>query len=160
VGRWPTLKVVQLARRTTLEHFFRAYHVRSADVITTRLEAIKNARALTTDDGIITPNGLLVQALVAQLHVTLQAIADFAIAIAQRAHAHPDFPFFDTLPGAGAVVAPRLLVAFGAQRDRYASAEDRRLRMGQESASGVPWGDGLGTGDWEGWMEGTLDRIL
>jgi hypothetical protein len=52
VGRWPTLKAVQLARRTTLEHFFRAHHVRSADVITTRLEAIKNARALTTDDGI------------------------------------------------------------------------------------------------------------
>ena len=70
------------------------------------------------------------QALVAQLRVTLQAIAVFAITIAQRAHAHPDFPFFDTLPGAGAVVAPRLLVAFGAQRDRYASAEDRRLRMG------------------------------
>jgi hypothetical protein len=94
------------------------------------------------------------------LRVTLQAIADFAIAIAQRAHAHPDFPFFDTLPGAGAVVALHLLVVFGAQRDRYASAEDRRLRMGEESASGVPRGDGLGTGDWEGWMEGTLDWIL
>jgi hypothetical protein len=94
------------------------------------------------------------------LRVTLQAIADFAIAIAQRVHAQPAFPFFDTLPGAGAVVAPRLLVAFGARRDRYASAEDRRLRMGEESASGVPWGDGLGMGDWEGWMEGTLDRIL
>ena len=160
MGRWSTLKAVQLARRTPLEHFFRAHHVRSADVITTRLETIKNARALTTDDGIITPNALLVQALVAQLRVTLQAIAAIAIAIAQRAPAHPDFPFFDTLPGAGAVVAPRLLVAFGAQRDRYASAEDRRLRMGEESASGVPWGDGLGTGDWEGWMEGTLDRIL
>jgi hypothetical protein len=92
------------------------------------------------------------------LRVTLQAIADFAIA--QRVHAQPAFPFFDTLPGAGAVVAPRLLVAFGAQRDCYASAEDRRLRMGEESASGVPWGDGLGTGDWEGWMEGTLDRLL
>src|SRR6266704_7037733 len=89
VGRWPTLKAVQLARRTTLEHFFRAHHMRSADVITTRLEAIKNARALTTDDGIITPNALLVQALVAQLRVTLQALAVFAIAIAQRAHAHP-----------------------------------------------------------------------
>lgn len=160
MGRWPTLKAVQLARRTTLEHFFRAHHVRSADVITTRLEAIKNARALTTDEGIITPNALLAQALVAQLRVTLQAIADFATAIAQRAHAHPDFPFFDTLPGTGAVVAPRLLVAFGAQRDRYASAEGRRLRMGEESASGVSWGAGLGTGDWEGWTEGTLDRLL
>src|SRR6266568_5233721 len=32
--RWPTLKAAQLARRTTLENFFRAHHVRSADVIT------------------------------------------------------------------------------------------------------------------------------
>jgi hypothetical protein len=82
VGRWPTLKAVQLARRTTLEHFFRAHHARSADVSTTCREAIKNTRALTTDDGSITPNGLLVQALVAQLRVTLQAITAIAIAIA------------------------------------------------------------------------------
>jgi transposase len=122
LSRWPTLKAVQLARRTTLEHFFRAHHVRSADVISTRIEAMKNARALTTDDGVITPNALLVHALVAQLRVTLQAIADFDTAIAQRAQDHPDFPFFDTLPGAGAVFAPRLLVAFGEQRERDASA--------------------------------------
>src|SRR5438876_6125417 len=107
LSRWPTLKAVQLARRATLERFFRAHHVRSADVITTRIEAIKNAVALTTDEGVITPNTLLVHALVAQLRVTLQAIADFDTAIAQRAQAHPDFPLFDALPGAGAVFAPR-----------------------------------------------------
>src|ERR671925_816008 len=56
LSRWPTLKAVQLARRTTLESFFRAHHVRSADVITTRIEAIKNAVALTTDEGVIAPN--------------------------------------------------------------------------------------------------------
>ena len=122
LSRWPTLKASQLARRTTLEGFFRAHHVRSADVITTRLEAIKRARALTTDDGVITPNVLLVQALVAQLRVTVQAIADFDNAITQRAQDHPDCPLFDALPGAGAVFAPRLLVAFGAQRERDASA--------------------------------------
>src|SRR3977135_2132003 len=27
---------------------------------------------------------------------------------------------------------------------------DRRRRLGEGSASGVPWGDGLGKGDWEG----------
>jgi transposase len=52
----------------------------------------------------------------------LQAIADFDSAIAQRAQSHPDFPLFQTLPGAGPVFAPRLLVAFGEQRERYASA--------------------------------------
>jgi len=122
LSRWPTLKAAQLARRTTLEGFFRAHHVRSADVITTRLAAIKSARALTTDDGVITPHVLLVQALVAQLRVTVQAMADFDNAITQRAQDHPDCPLVDALPGAGAVFAPRLLVAFGAQRERDASA--------------------------------------
>ncbi len=124
LGRWPTLKAAQLARRTTLEDCFRAHHVRSADVITTRIQAIKSAMALTTDAGVITPNALLGQALVTPLRVTLQAIADFDTAIAPRAQCHPDFPLFDALPGAGAVFAPRLLVACGAQRERDVSAED------------------------------------
>jgi transposase len=130
LSRWPTLKAAQLARRSTLEGFFRAHHVRSADVIDTRLQAIKSAMALTTDDGVITPNVLLVQALVAQLRVTLQAIADFDTAIAQRAQEHPDFPLFDALPGAGAVFAPRLLVAFGEQRERFTSADELQKYAG------------------------------
>src|ERR1043166_5730416 len=77
LSRWPTLKAAQLARRTTLETFFRAHHVRYADVIAQRIQAIKSATPLTTDDGGIAPNALLVQALVAQLRVTLQAITDF-----------------------------------------------------------------------------------
>src|SRR5262252_3986558 len=130
LSRWPTLKAVQLARRATLETFFRAHHVRYADVITQRIQAIKAATPLTTDAGVITPNALLVQALVAQLRVTLQAITDFDTAIAQRVQAHPDFPLFDALPGAGAVFAPRLLVAFGEQRERFTSAEELQKYAG------------------------------
>jgi hypothetical protein len=122
--RWPTLTAAQRARRTTLEAFFRAQHVRAAAVMASRLQALKRARALTTADGVITPNALLGHALIAQLRVTLQAIADFDTAIAQRAQAPPDFPWFAALPGAGAVLAPRLLVTFGAQRDRCTSAAD------------------------------------
>jgi transposase len=120
--RWPTLQAVQLARRATLETFCRDHHVRSPEVIARRIQAITSATPLTTDDGVMAPHALLVQALVAQLRVTLQAIADFDIAIAQRAQSHPDFPLFQTLPGAGPVFASRLLVAFGAQRERYPSA--------------------------------------
>jgi transposase len=130
LSRWPTLKAVQLARRSTLETFFHAHHVRYADVIAQRIQAIKSATPLTTDEGVIAPNALLVQALVAQLRVTLQAIADFDTAIAQRAQSHPDFPLFQALPGAGPVFAPRLLVAFGEQRDRYASAADLQKYAG------------------------------
>jgi transposase len=122
--QWPTLKAAQLARRSTLERFFRDHHVRYADIIAQRIHAIKSATPLTTDEGVITPNVLLVQTLVSQLRVTLQAIEAFDKAIAQRAQSHPDFPLFDALPGAGTVFAPRLLVAFGEQRDRYTSADE------------------------------------
>jgi hypothetical protein len=35
-----------------------------------------------------------------------------------------DFELFSSFPGAGEVLAPRLLSAFGADRDRFASAEE------------------------------------
>jgi transposase len=130
LSRWPTLKAAQLARRSTLETFFRAHPVRYADVMAQRIEAIKSAIPLTTDEGVIAPHALLVQALVAQLRVTLQAIAAFDTAIAQRAQSHPDFPLFQALPGAGPVFAPRLLVAFGEQRERYAAAADLQKYAG------------------------------
>src|SRR2546427_1369742 len=130
LSRWPTLKAAQLARRATLETFFRDHHVRSKDVIAQRRHAIKTATPLTTDEGVITPHALLVQALVAQLRVTLQAIADCDTAIAQRAQTHPDFPLFQALPGAGPVFASRLLVAFGEQRARYASAAELQKYAG------------------------------
>src|SRR5439155_350130 len=41
-----------------------------------------------------------------------------------------DFPLFPALPGAGPVCASRLLVAFGEQRERYASAAARQKYAG------------------------------
>src|SRR4029453_15573337 len=130
LSRWPTLKAAKLARRSTLETFFRAHHVRYADVIAQRIQAIKSATPLTTDEGVIAPHALLVQALIAQLRATLQAIADFDTAIAQCAQNHPDFSLFQALPGAGPVFASRLLVAFGEQRERYASAAELQKYAG------------------------------
>jgi transposase len=128
--QWPTLKAAQLARRSTLERFFRAHHVRDADVIDQRIQAIKSAIPLTTDEGITAPTALLVQALVSQLRVTLQAIDAFDHAIAQHAQRHPDFPVFDALPDAGTVFAPRLLAAFGEPRDRDTSADELQKYAG------------------------------
>jgi transposase len=142
----PTLKAAQLARRTTLERFFCAHHVRYANVIDKRIQAIKNATPLTTDEGVIVPHALLVQALVAQLRVILQASADLDHAITQRAQSHPDFPLFAALPGAGAVFAPRLLVAFGEQRERYTSADEL-----QQYAGIAPVTERSGNKTWVHW---------
>jgi len=124
LSRWPTLTAAQRARRATLDAFCRAHHVRYAEVIAQRIQAIKSTTPLTTDEGVIAPNALLVQALIAQLRGTLQAIADFDTAIAPRAQSHADFSLFQALPGAGPVFASRLLVAFGEQRERYTAAAE------------------------------------
>jgi transposase len=120
--RWPTLKAAPRARRATLVTCFRAQHVRYAEVIAQRLQAITAATPLTTDAGVIGPKALLGQALVAQRRVTWQALAACDTAIAQWAQNHPDVSLFRAFPGAGPGFAPRLLVAFGAQRARSAAA--------------------------------------
>lgn len=128
--RWPTLKAVQQARRSTLERFFREHHVPGDEVIERRIQGIKAATPLTTDEGVVAPNTLFVQALVSQLRVTLTAIKDIDSAIAQCAQTHPDFPLFASLPAAGAVFAPRLLVALGEQRERYTCAAELQKYSG------------------------------
>jgi transposase len=76
------------------------------------------------------PQALLVKALVSQLRVTLEALGNFDQAIAEQAQHHPDFTLFEALPGAGAALAPRLLVAFGEQRERYGSAAEVQTYAG------------------------------
>jgi len=58
------------------------------------------------------------------IHTLLQGIAELDKKIAEAGEVHPDFFIFDSLPGAGEVMAPRLLAALGSQRDRYGSAAE------------------------------------
>ena len=51
-------------------------------------------------------------------------IAELDAKIEEAAAAHPDFFIFESRPGAGAVMAPRLLAAFGSQRERYTGADE------------------------------------
>jgi transposase len=144
--RWPTLKAARQARRATLERFFHEHNVRQPQLIERRIEAIKNARALTNDEGVIEPFALLVKALVEQLRATIHAVESFDREIAARAPAHPDFQIFDSLPAAGPVFAPRLLTAFGEQRERYPSAADL-----QRYAGVAPVTERSGNSKWVHW---------
>jgi transposase len=128
--RWPTVKAARQARRTTLERFFLEHNVRQPKLIEQRIDAIKSAVALTQDDGVIQPFALLVTALVEQLRATLRAIETFNQEIADRAPAHPDFSIFDSFPAAGPVFAPRLLTAFGEQRQRFPRPDDLQRYAG------------------------------
>jgi transposase len=122
LSRWPTLRHVKRARRSTLETFFHQHHVRRAYLVEERIHGIRDATALTEDEAVIRPCQMVVQALVEQLRALLQAIDRFDAEIDAIAKSLPDYDLFAALPGAGHIQAPRLLVAFGEDRDRYANA--------------------------------------
>jgi len=85
---------------------------------------------LTEEVAVIAPNQLLVQSLVEQLRVMLGAIARFDAEISTVTQKLPDYALFRALPGAGAALAPRLLVGFGEQRERYQSAAELQKYTG------------------------------
>ena len=64
----------------------------------------------------------MVETLVVQLRCVIDAIDKFDRAIATTVAKITDYALFEALPGAGPTLAPRLLVAFGEQRDRYHDA--------------------------------------
>jgi hypothetical protein len=129
--QWPTLTTVQRARKTRLERFFKEHNVRFARIIEDRIQAIKVATPLTHDEAIIEAHRLQVEVLVEQLRLTIQAMKCFDEEIAVIAEQFPDYEhLFTPLPGAGKVIAPRLLAAFGEDRDRYSCATQVQKRSG------------------------------
>jgi transposase len=130
LSRWPTLKHAQRARKTRLTTFFHEHNVRYPRIIEQRIQAILSATALTSDTAVIEPNRLLVEVLVQQLRGLLQAVDRFDREIDALAPTLSDYSLFSSLPGAGPVFAPRLLAAFGEQRERYASAAEVQMYSG------------------------------
>ncbi len=124
VKRWPTLTQARHARANTLKQFFHEHHMYREDVVERRRRAIKAASPLTLDKAVIMPYRMQVLVLVEQLELMFKAIEQFDDEITKLASQHPDYALFRPLPGAGPSLTPRLMVAFGEQRERFSSAGD------------------------------------
>lgn len=122
--KWPTLEALQNAKLQTIRAFYYAHNCRSPDQVEARLTAIAVAKPLTRDGAVITANCLTVQMLVKQLRTLHGSIEEYDRQIARLFANHPDAFIFDGLPGAGPALGPRLLSAFGTDRDRYPSPKD------------------------------------
>lgn len=122
--RWPTLAVVKKARKSTLNAFFNQHNARYSLVNESRISAIKSATPLTEDEGVIAPNKLYTQALVPQLKALNESIDTFDKAIKQYYKPQRDKAIFDSFPGAGPQLSPRLFVAFGTNRERFKDASE------------------------------------
>ena len=120
--RWPTLEALQKQRAHTLRKFFYGHNCRGEQRMLTRLELVQKAKPLTQDPAVIEPAVLRVQMLARQLKNLLPDIARYDDKITQIFEAHPQRFLFESLPGAGKVLAPRLASAFGSDPQRWESA--------------------------------------
>jgi transposase len=120
--RWPTIEAAKKARRDALETFFRKHNVRYQATIDRRIAALKDEVPLTTDAAVITPAKLFVDVLLPQLKELCAAIERLDQAISDCCAKLADYKLFASLPGAGPALAPRLLAAFGEQRERFPNA--------------------------------------
>jgi transposase len=121
---WPTLEAAQKAAPHRLRKFFYGHNSRSAERWQQRQDLLQRAVPLTTDPAIIASYALRAGTLANQLAALLPSLADYDQQIAHLFHAHALYPLFDALPGAGDVLAPRLLAAFGSRPERFAHADE------------------------------------
>ena len=128
--RWPTLESLQRAREQTVLRFLEKHHSRSVKRNQQRLEAIRQARPATLDAAVVTAARTAVETLRELLEVLVRRIAVLETQIEQLCSEHEDFALFAELPGAGRVLAPRLLAAFGTRRERFATADDLQAYSG------------------------------
>ncbi len=128
--RWPTLEQLQRAHPGTLRKFFQQHRCRSQERTEERITGIQQSISATQDPAVQEACVLIMHSLVAMLATLQTQIARFDVRIAELVAAHPDGAVFASVPGAGAALVPRLIVAFGTQRDRYQSAYDMQCYSG------------------------------
>jgi transposase len=121
--KWPTLAALRKVRPHQLRKFYYAHHSRSEKLISRRLEIAVSAQALTTDAAIVAAQSLWVQSLARELAVLQPVLRQYDQQIAQLFAQHSDCSLWESFPGAGAALAPRLAAAWGTQRERFADSQ-------------------------------------
>jgi len=128
--RWPTLPELQKARPDTIRSFCRRHNCRDAELIERRIQNIRQAIPAIGDAAVIQPAVTMTRSLLDLIATLREGIAKLEQQIAEATAGHPDFPVFDSFPGAGPALAPRLLAAFGSMREAYTTAADMQKYSG------------------------------
>jgi transposase len=120
--KWPSLQALQKARTESVRKFYYAHNCRRMDVIEKRLHAIAHLIPLCRDRAVVEPAVVQVKMLARQLLQLSAALKEYDAKIEQLFAQHRDASIWESFPGAGPTLAPRLACAFGSQPSRYQSA--------------------------------------
>lgn len=119
LGRWPDLPSLKATRPGLVKRFYCTHHLRRPELLEARLQLIRQAVALSTDEARTSVAVLQLRCLLDQLRALRKHVAILDTQIRSVFAAHPEAALFRDLPGAGPALAPRLCVAFGTLRTLY-----------------------------------------
>ena len=122
--QWPSLSQMQQVSPGRLRKFLCKHRCYQDKVIERRIRQIQEAKPALGDRAVAQVQADVVPVLARLLQQLQLGIDELDKKIATVSAEHPDFSLFADLPGAGPVLAPRLLAAFGSQRERYRSADE------------------------------------
>jgi transposase len=144
--RWPSLDQLKQASPSSIRKFYKAQGYRGDEKLEQLVGNIKKAQPLTRDSAVLLSGSMKVETLVQQIPLLTEAIERYDQKIAVLFNQHDDSTLFGSFPGAGAALAPRLLAAFGSNRDRFECASQV-----QELSGIAPVTEKSGEGLWIHW---------
>lgn len=130
LSKWPSVSELKKARAARLRKFYAQHNSRSAEAIEKRMALAQAAQPLTEDRAIIDASVLMVRMLVRQLRELLDSIMEMDVEIRKVFSLHPDREIYESLPGAGKVLEPRLAAAMGTNREKYDTALEMQQFVG------------------------------
>ena len=130
LSRWPDLISLKAAKPGSLKRFYYTHNVRNNQLIQKRLESVKQALALTTNQAIVSPSVIKLKAMLGVLRELRKQITILDREIAIAFHQHPNAHLFRNLPGAGDALAPRLCALFGTVQELIPDAPTLQKKIG------------------------------
>jgi len=122
--RWPDPRKIKRANTATLTAVLHEAGVRKETKTQSLIRQIRQSKLLTSDAAIHNAMAIMFKAQCRMIGELNKAIQQFDGEIEKAMKAHQDAALFTPLPGAGKALAPRILAAFGSDRQRYKNADE------------------------------------
>jgi transposase len=135
VQQFPTPAQLQAAGKRKWETFLHVHKLWRPETRDQRLALFAAANALPTSAAAVTAKSLLAVSLAKVLATLQRQLDEYRQRITEAFRQHPDHDVFGSLPGAKAVLGPRLLGEIGSVREEYPDAEALMCQAGASPVS-------------------------
>ena len=133
--RFPTPQALKKAGKRHWEKFLHTHRLYRPETYQKRLEIFVGATEFCGSHAVTNAKSMLAVSLAKQLRLLEQQLKAYREHIDKLFQEHPDYTIFDSLPGIGEKLGPRLLSECGEDRDRFEDHEALQCYAGTAPVS-------------------------